>query len=667
TGGALEPAALLARCRPALLDALEHPLMTQGLAARLVGRESLGDRPPFGGVYFNLNPRLPALDFPGLAARFAEGEKPGLLGEVMFNFYELPEGLRLDLHYSTDFFSAGRIEALVAALARRLGDASAPHAASAGTPATVVANAPVAAKAPAADAAAGATARALLDGPRREAGARTALRFAGQGRDYATLDARIRAIGAALHAAGVRPGGRVGVSVRRGFDLPAALLGVWEAGAAYVPLDPALPPGRLAHMVEDAGITVILADGADTVPERLRAGRQVLALDRIGEAPSGWQRPALTPAHPAYVLYTSGSTGKPKGVEVGQGNVAAFLEAMRQRPGITSDDRLLAVTTPAFDISVLELFLPLSVGACVVLASEDEARNPDRFWPLFERERPSLLQATPSVLAMWLGDAPAERFRDTTLLLGGEGLPLALARRLAPACKALWNMYGPTETTVWSSCWRVPHAPERISVGEAIAGTTLRVLDAALMPVPPGEEGEIVIAGAGVAQGYLNLPALTEERFVRLPDGERAYRTGDRGRWLPEGTLEHLGRMDAQVKLRGYRIELGEIEAVLEQAPGVLQAVVSVREDRPGDQRLVAHLRVDGARFDADEALARCRDELPEYMLPQHLVPMAAFPLLPSGKVDRKALPAPEQPATAPGRAPADAAEATVCRIMAEL
>jgi len=667
TGGALEPAALLARCRPALLDALEHPLMTQGLAARLVGRESLGDRPPFGGVYFNLNPRLPALDFPGLAARFAEGEKPGLLGEVMFNFYELPEGLRLDLHYSTDFFSAGRIEALVAALARRLGDASAPHAASAGTPATVVANAPVAAKAPAVDAAAGATARALLDAPRREAGARTALRFAGQGRDYATLDARIRAIGAALHAAGVRPGGRVGVSVRRGFDLPAALLGVWEAGAAYVPLDPALPPGRLAHMVEDAGITVILADGADTVPERLRAGRQVLALDRIGEAPSGWQRPALTPAHPAYVLYTSGSTGKPKGVEVGQGNVAAFLEAMRQRPGITSDDRLLAVTTPAFDISVLELFLPLSVGACVVLASEDEARNPDRFWPLFERERPSLLQATPSVLAMWLGDAPAERFRDTTLLLGGEGLPLALARRLAPACKALWNMYGPTETTVWSSCWRVPHAPERISVGEAIAGTTLRVLDAALMPVPPGEEGEIVIAGAGVAQGYLNLPALTEERFVRLPDGERAYRTGDRGRWLPEGTLEHLGRMDAQVKLRGYRIELGEIEAVLEQAPGVLQAVVSVREDRPGDQRLVAHLRVDGARFDADEALARCRDELPEYMLPQHLVPMAAFPLLPSGKVDRKALPAPEQPATAPGRAPADAAEATVCRIMAEL
>jgi len=343
------------------------------------------------------------------------------------------------------------------------------------------------------------------------------------------------------------------------------------------------------------------------------------------------------------VLYTSGSTGKPKGVAVRQRNVASFLAAMQVEPGLAAGDRLLAVTTPSFDISVLELLLPLTVGATCVIASEDEAKNPPLLWPLLRDERCTHLQTTPSVLQMWLSDGELSDLAGRCVLLGGEGLPGALATRLLPVVKALWNMYGPTETTVWSSCWRV-EAPERgILIGAPIAGTQLYLLDPEQRPVPTGAEGELCIAGLGVAAGYLNRPELSAERFVQLPGIEGPlYRTGDLAVLEAPARLRHLGRMDAQIKLRGYRIELGEIESVLLEQPEIEQAAVLVREDRPGDQRLVAYV-VLGAGHSLDEAALRqrCAWQLAEYMVPQHVLALDALPLLPNGKTDRQKLPAP--------------------------
>jgi amino acid adenylation domain-containing protein len=460
----------------------------------------------------------------------------------------------------------------------------------------------------------------------------------GETLSYAELDGRANRLAWRLRELGVGPEVPVGIYLERSLDMPVALLAVWKAGGAYVPLDPAYPRERLAYMLEDSGAPVVLTEASllPTVPE---SSALTVCLDREGEG----EDPGV-PAFPeslAYILYTSGSTGRPKGVQIPHGALVNFLESMRERPGLGASDRLLAVTSLSFDIAGLELYLPLLAGAEVEIASRALAADGPRL--LSRLSEATVLQATPSTWRLLLG-AGWQGGSNLKALCGGEALPPKLAREIAARAGSLWNMYGPTETTIWSATRLVgSEAGEGpVPLGKPIANTAIYVVDSDLRPVPLGVPGELLIGGAGLARGYFGRPDLTAERFIPDPFGEpgaRLYRTGDLARWLASGELEFLGRLDHQVKVRGYRIELGEIEAALEQHPAVHAAVVIVREDLPGDQRLTAYVV---GPAPSGELRRHLRASLPEYMVPSAFVALPKLPLLPNGKVDRKSLPAPE-------------------------
>ena len=475
-----------------------------------------------------------------------------------------------------------------------------------------------------------------------------AVACAGQALTYRELDQRANQLAHHLAGLGVGPDVLVGVLVERSLEMVVALLGIMKAGGAYVPLDPAFPTHRLDHMVADSRMPVLVTH--QSLEQMLGATPPaVVHLDRYHEAEARHADgppsvPGLRPDHLAYVLYTSGSTGLPKGVAISHAAIVNFILSMQREPGLTAADTLLAVTTLSFDIAGLELYLPLSVGARVVVASREEAMDPVRLMARMRESGATALQATPAtwrslIEAGWIGSPGLKA------LCGGEAMPPDLARALLPRCAQLWNMYGPTETTVWSTLHRITSAEGAAPIGHPIANTQTYVLDAERQLVPPGVVGELYLGGDGLARGYLNRPELTRERFVPSPfrSGALLYRTGDLARRRSDGLLECLGRTDHQVKLRGYRIELGEIEAVMAQHPAVRQVVVVAREDVPGDKRLVAYLVAEEAHSDLVAPLrAHLRTALPDYMVPAHLVRLEALPLTPNGKVDRKALPAPE-------------------------
>ncbi len=469
---------------------------------------------------------------------------------------------------------------------------------------------------------------------------------------YRVLNQRANQLAHYLIESGAAAGQHIGICSARNGDMLVAMLAVLKTGAAYVPLDPAFPRDRLRMMMEDAGIDLVLTHEAVWAELDLPVAR-ALSLDH------DWPEIATFPGHnphrvvsstsSAYVIYTSGSTGKPKGVAVPHGAVVNFLASMAREPGMRGDDVMLAVTTLSFDIAVLELLLPLTVGAMTLIVSREDSSDAQRLQALLESSGATLMQATPATWRMLLSDGWNGCSR-LTALCGGEALPRQVAEALLPRVAALWNMYGPTETTVWSSVMRVESGAGAIAIGRPIANTQIYIVDEALQPVPPGVPGELCIAGAGVARGYLHRPELTAEKFVRDPfaAGEaRMYKTGDLARWRRDGTLECLGRLDHQVKLRGFRIELGEIETQLCRHPTVHQAVVMVREDRPGDQRLVAYVTAVDGEVSAAALKAHLAGHLPAYMLPSLIVPLAAFPLTPNGKIDRRALPAPAEGAHA--------------------
>jgi amino acid adenylation domain-containing protein len=471
----------------------------------------------------------------------------------------------------------------------------------------------------------------------------------GESVSYRSLASRAWAIAYVLRARGISRGALVGLCLERSVDMVAAQLGVLASGAAYVPLDPAYPHERLHMMAEDAQLALLISHSSLSSvlawPHTLwldTDAAEIAAQPSIDFAPDA-ALDART-SDPAYVIYTSGSTGRPKGVAVPHGAVANFLASMAREPGLAASDRPLAVTTLSFDIAVLELLLPLAVGAPIVLASRDDALDGQALKALIERHGVNVMQATPATWRMLIeaGWTGSPQFKA---LIGGEGLPPDLASQLLARTGELWNMYGPTETTVWSTCWRVEHPERGISIGRPIANTQIHVLDEHLQPCPIGVPGELWIGGDGVTLGYLNRPELTADRFVVDPfskvPGASMYRTGDRGRWRHDGWLEHLGRLDFQVKVRGHRIELGEIEANLASHPEVVRTVVLAREDLPGDVRLVAYVVPRAAMPEANVLRTHLRAALPEYMIPQHFVALEAIPLLPNGKFDRKALPAP--------------------------
>ena len=463
---------------------------------------------------------------------------------------------------------------------------------------------------------------------------------------YRKLDSLSDRIAAALRLHGVQPGARVGVCLNRSVRMVAALLGTLKTGSAYVPLDPSFPKDRLAFMAEDAEIEVLITEAElRTTAEGFR--RAVLDLDDpLPSQELAQGRIAGGADDLAYVIYTSGSTGKPKGVMIPHRAVVNFLESMRLQPGLQQDDRLLAVTTLSFDIAVLELYLPLLVGAKVVLATREQTLDGRELARLLAAERITAMQATPAGWRLLL-ESGWEGQSGLKALCGGEALAGELAQRLVERCGQVWNLYGPTETTVWSTLEQV-ESGEAVTIGRPIANTQVYVLDGGRRPVGVGVAGELWIGGEGLARGYWRREELTAERFVENPfrAGERMYRTGDVGRWRRDGRLECLGRVDQQVKVRGHRIELGEIEARLEEVEGVAQAAVRAWGQGP-ETRLAAYVRAEAGsgKLEVGRLRERLRASLPEYMVPGAWVELEEFPLTPNGKVNRGALEEPGEAA----------------------
>lgn len=456
---------------------------------------------------------------------------------------------------------------------------------------------------------------------------------------YAGLLQRSGQLAAAMAARGVGAGSRVGFKLERSAQLVPLILGIWRLGACYVPLDPHFPAERLAYIAADAALSLVVTEHAlDDFPAELPR----LYLAGIeGDLPV----PELQacPQGPAYILYTSGSTGQPKGVEVGHAALLNFMASLGETLGLCQETRLLAVTTPSFDISLLELFLPLCVGGQVWVADHASTRDGQRLLGWIARQRITALQATPATWQMLAGSDESGQLAGLTALCGGDALPPSLAQRLLAQCAQVWNLYGPTETTIWSSVARL-HAGEPVTLGQPIANTHLWVLDEHGQPVPPGMLGELWIGGQGLAEGYWQRPELTAERFrTDLPMlAPRLYRTGDKVRWNAQGQLEHHGRLDFQVKLRGYRIELGEIEAALEACEGVAQAVVSRWVDERGEALVGYWASRAGAQVSAATLQQTLRARLPAYMVPTLWVELERFALTPNNKVDRRRLPAPQ-------------------------
>ncbi len=454
---------------------------------------------------------------------------------------------------------------------------------------------------------------------------------------YGDLNARANRLAHFLRSHGVGPDVLAAVQLERSFDMLIALLAVCKAGGAYVPLDPAYPQERREFMLRDSGSPVLIT------AEYLSENAAAIA----GESDQNLSVRS-TPEDLAYVIYTSGSTGNPKGVEITHRAFLNFLWSFRATPGLKPEDALLAVTTISFDIAGLELFLPLITGAQTVIASREDAMQPDQLARLIEKHHISVMQATPTTWRLLVESGWAGK-PDLKILCGGEALPHELAVQLQSRCRELWNVYGPTETTVWSSVQLLEPGLERVLIGRPIANTTMYVLDERLNLAAPPAVGELYIGGDGLARGYRNHPALTAAKFIESPfhPGCRLYRTGDLARWMPDGSIECLGRTDHQVKIRGFRIELGEIEAVIQETQGIRQVLV-VALGKLDSQRLVAYL-VHEPEHTPDTALIRAelKRRLPDYMVPAAFVVLDSLPLTPNGKIDRKALPAPDyDPAT---------------------
>ncbi|ARU62831.1 hypothetical protein CBW65_19015 [Tumebacillus avium] len=471
---------------------------------------------------------------------------------------------------------------------------------------------------------------------------------------YRELNSLANRLAAVLRSNGVEAQELVGICADRSVWMMVGLLGIWKAGGAYVPLDPSYPAERLAHIMSMADVRVLVTQHAlqDALPEH---GAKNVWLDELqgtlqaGSSEDFDQNAGCSASADslAYVIFTSGSTGKPKGVAVEHRSVNNLLQVFTDVMKMGQDDVQLSLASFAFDMSVLELYLPLTLGARLILGERGLAGDGAGLRTVLEEQGVTMLQATPVTWHLLL-DAGWKGRPELRVVTGGEALPAPLAQRLLETDAQIWNAYGPTECTVWATLQRVEAAERAHVIGKPLPGTDVYVLGEDLRPVAPGESGELFIGGVQVAREYHNAPDLTAERF--LPDGfskdvgARMYRTGDVVELLPDGALAFVGRADDQVKIRGYRVELGEIERVLEASPLVRQAAAVLREDVPGEQRLVAYVVPEkGAVCAANDLRAVAAERLPEYMVPSRYVLLEAMPLTPNGKVDRKGLPQPEK------------------------
>ena len=460
---------------------------------------------------------------------------------------------------------------------------------------------------------------------------------------YAELHDRALRVAASLRASGARPGSPIAICLEQCLDMLVGVLGILYSGAAYLPLDPTDPPARHRFKMQESAAALLLTD--HSLLRRLpgESGKRIFIEDAL-MAPRAKAPEIQDPETPAYVIFTSGSTGQPKGVCVSHRALVNLLTSMRRQPGMQESDRLLAVTNLSFDISALELFLPLITGARVVMAGRDTVVDGAKLLEALRLHRITVMQATPSTWRMLVDAGWDGGSCNLKVLCGGEALPETLARELTRRSSCVWNLYGPTETTVWSSISQVKENGP-VTIGRPIQNTRFYVLDRRMQRVPVGVPGELNIGGDGLASGYVNRPALTDERFVPNPFewGARLYRTGDEVRYRSDGDVEYLGRLDFQVKVRGHRIELGEVEAVAAQHSGVKQALAIIREDTPGDQRLVCYVVPKRrAEVRTAELRAAMRDKLPDFMIPTVVV-LDSLPVTKNGKINLLDLPLPPE------------------------
>ncbi len=660
----------LAEVQNALVDSVDHANYTFG---RLLTKLSVPRDPsrlPLVSTLVTYESETAGLAFADLDFTVSNSAKRYCNFDIELYLTENSDGLRIEFHYNKDLFDAATIErwlhnleALLVSIATK--DAASPDSAAATqdiVEALPMLSAPEAEllsawNDTATPARITSFLHVLFESSASENAIQTAVimpasdHAAERSVSYGEINSRANQLARHLQQIGINPGDTIALCLPRTPDILVAILATLKAGACYLPFDLKLPAERLEYMLEDSEACALITDTHSSISFAI-GEVAVCCLDEEAEALNALAEDNLSLDLPAdslaYVLYTSGSTGRPKGVEVPHRAVVNLLESISEAPGFCADDTMLAIATFSFDISVLELLLPLVRGGRVVLAGEDDVYNGKRLAHLVDTYPISCMQATPATWRLllesgWKGAAQLK------IISGGEALTIELATELLTRVESLWNLYGPTETTIYSTGYEVQRGATRITIGRPIANTKAYILDEQARPLPIGTPGELVIGGAGIARGYRGRPELTAERFIPdVFDGDSPtgllYRTGDTARWLGNGEIEYIGRMDNQVKLRGFRIELGEIESALRQVPEVGQAAVILREDNPGEPRLVAYFEPQGETKTSPDALRRAlKTFLPEYMVPSAYIEIAKLPLTANRKLDRNALPAPEE------------------------
>jgi amino acid adenylation domain-containing protein len=667
-----------------MLDAYEHQQITFGGLIQKLAIERDPSRTPLVSVVFNYDRALTSRDlqFDGLEAEVSSNPRYFENFELFVNASEVNGKLVLECQYNTDLFDAETIrrwmEAFEVLLSGIVADPSQPiwklpillqneqQLLNSWNDTQV--NYPIQCIHQQFEAQVERTPTAI------------AVVFENQTLTYQALNAQANRLARYLQSLGVGPEVLVGICVERSLEMVVGLLAILKAGGAYVPLDPAHPAERIAYMLQDTATPILLTQKSllDRLPDHLPDHpANLICLDE------GWDADqttfsqekdenlaiAVTPSNLAYVIYTSGSTGLPKGVQIEHRSVANLLNSVKHQPGLTDRDTLLSVTTITFDISVAEIFLPLIVGARLVIASHEVATDGAKLLQLLKTSKATFLQPTPVTWQLLL--AAGWKGSDSLKMVStGEALTRELANQLLLKSPLLWNLYGPTETTIWSAVDRVESGTGSVSIGRPLDNTQFYILDAHLQPVPIGVPGELYIGGDGLARGYLNRTELTAEKFIPHPfsqkPGARLYKTGDLVRYLPDGRVECLGRIDYQVKIRGFRIELGEIEAVLNQHPAVQEVVIVACETTSGYKQLVAYIvSALGQQLDAHDLRTFVNGKLPGYMIPTAFVFLEKLPLTSSGKVNRKVLPLPDadRPDTQSFVAPRNQLELQLTRI----
>ncbi|MDX3387859.1 amino acid adenylation domain-containing protein [Streptomyces niveiscabiei] len=682
---------LLRRVRDADLDAYAHQdLPFERLVDLLSPARSLAHHPVFQVMLAVDNTARPPLTLPGVEARYEHVLPTEAKFDLSFNFAETrdsdgPGGIRGTLHYRTDLFDESTARSFADRLERFLEQAVA-------DPGTRLAAADLL----------GADELRLLDAwndsahpipdadwtrlfEERAAQTPDAVALVSPDEDaapvsYRALNEQANRLAHWLLRCGTGPEDVVAVAVPRGIRMVVAVLAVLKAGAAYLPVDPGHPAERVAYLLRDGrpGLVLATADTAASLPavdgvgvvavDTPDAVRELSGLPATDPTVADLPRPLL-PAHPAYVVHTSGSTGRPKGVVIHRRGLVDFTQWLQREYRLAPEDRMLHKSPVTFDASVIELLWPLTTGAAVVLARPGGQQDPRYIAQVIAAEAVTAVHFVPSMLEVFTQEPAAARCTGLKwVMCGGEALPAATVTAATDLLGTpVHNTYGPTETTVFvSACQALPG--EAVTVGRPVSNTRLHVLDAALRPVPPGVAGELYVAAEGLARGYAGRAALTAERFVASPfgSGERMYRTGDVVRRRGDGQLEHLGRTDEQVKIRGVRIEPGEVEAALLRHEAVGQAAVTVHVDAAGTKRLVGYLVPARGTLDAAEVRRFVAGLLPDALVPALCVALAELPLSPNGKLDRRALPAPDFTPTA-GRAPRTPREEVLCGLFADL